>query len=149
MSTKLDPEELQLVEPPIGDGSFGTVYRGRYKTQDVAIKILKFQDLGDRKRDFEREIRIMEGLRSPFVVGFIGAVTIPGRLCLVTEYVPHGSLGAMLGRTKLSNSLKTRICLDCARGMAYLHSSKMMHRESRKNTLLLPASLSPFFCSPL
>eukprot|EP01105_Mastigella_eilhardi_P008122 TRINITY_DN1997_c0_g1_i21.p1 TRINITY_DN1997_c0_g1~~TRINITY_DN1997_c0_g1_i21.p1 ORF type:complete len:880 (-),score=208.25 TRINITY_DN1997_c0_g1_i21:598-3237(-) len=41
LSTKLDPDELQLVEPPIGEGGFGVVYRGSWRGQEVAIKKVK------------------------------------------------------------------------------------------------------------
>lgn len=105
------------------------MYRGTYRAQDVAIKVLKFQELGNRRREFEHEIRIMEGLRSPFIVGFCGAVTIPGRLCLVTEFVPLGSLTNLFGKGILNYIMKVRVCLDCARGMLYLHGAKMIHRD--------------------
>lgn len=39
LSTKIDFDEIKFYAPPIGDGSFGTVYRGVWRSLDVAIKV--------------------------------------------------------------------------------------------------------------
>lgn len=70
-STRLDPEEIRL-GPCIGEGGFGTVFFGQYRSQDVAVKQLKVQE-GDSvsigASEFQRELMALEDLRSPYIVG--------------------------------------------------------------------------------
>ena len=148
LSTRLDPDEIKLIQPPIGEGSFGTVFRGTYKTQDVAVKVLKNQSWGLKIADFHREMKIMEELRSPFIVNFIGAVVFPGRMCIVTEFIPYGSLSSLLHKENLTYLVKLRMVLDCARGMMYLHSCKIMHRDLKPDNLLVLSidDLAPVTC---
>lgn len=75
LSTRLDPDEVKLVQPPIGEGSFGTVFRGFYKGQEIAAKVLKNQAWGDKIQELYREIKIMDELRSPFIVNVNNGVT--------------------------------------------------------------------------
>eukprot|EP01105_Mastigella_eilhardi_P010556 TRINITY_DN2467_c2_g1_i10.p1 TRINITY_DN2467_c2_g1~~TRINITY_DN2467_c2_g1_i10.p1 ORF type:complete len:1995 (+),score=390.57 TRINITY_DN2467_c2_g1_i10:793-5985(+) len=81
-STFLDPFEIDKVEPKIAEGAFGVVYRGRYRGQEVAVKILKNQEyITDQVRDdFKREVEMMEMLRSPYVCNIPLWVSLRHRL---------------------------------------------------------------------
>jgi serine/threonine protein kinase len=93
-------------------------------------------------------MKLLEDLRSPFIVNFVGAVVFPGRMCIVTEFIPHGSLGSLLRKEELSYLLKVRMCFDCAKGMMYLHSFKMMHRDFKPENLIVLSlnELDPVTC---
>ena len=94
LSTYLDIEDLVLYKPPIGNGAYGTVYKGRYRGLDVACKVLKNQDLmTEEDLDlFKREVNMFETIRHPCIVNYVGAVFIPNSLALVTELCQYGSL---------------------------------------------------------
>ena len=38
----------------------------------------------------------MHKLRSPFIVGFVGASYVPGKLCVLTEFMEKGSVARIL-----------------------------------------------------
>ena len=52
----------------------------------MAIKVLKNQETTDLNmiKDFEHEVGIMENLRSPYIVHFVGACHLRGKLAIVT-----------------------------------------------------------------
>ncbi|KYQ90612.1 ankyrin repeat-containing protein [Tieghemostelium lacteum] len=77
--------------PLLGTGASGKVYKGFYKDQEVAIKVLKsFSDPKDRA-EFKKEFQIVSSLRAPGVVYFYGA-GFKDKLCIVMEYCSRGSL---------------------------------------------------------
>ncbi|KAL6068396.1 hypothetical protein QOT17_008205 [Balamuthia mandrillaris] len=91
---EIDYSELSLSER-VGVGSFGEVYKGEWHGQCVAVKKVLFpMHILDEAliRDFRDEIVLMSKLRHPQVVLFMGACVQPPHLCIVTEWMPRGSL---------------------------------------------------------
>ena len=57
---EIEPNEVELFET-LGKGSFGTVYRGKCRSKEVAVKILHFQVLDEKALDtFRQEVQIMK-----------------------------------------------------------------------------------------
>ncbi|KAH3745821.1 protein serine/threonine kinase [Pelomyxa schiedti] len=137
LSTSLDPDELQLEERPIGEGGYGIVFRGTWRGQNIAAKIVKNPEGKNTMTEFQQEVHILESLRSPYIVSFIGAVNIPGKLVLVTEFVKYGSLTSCLDKYPFSLQLKVKCLLDCCLGMVYLHGNSMLHRDLKTDNLLM------------
>jgi hypothetical protein len=96
---KLDSEawmingnELQLVQP-LGEGSFGQVWKATWRDQEVAVKMLT-QEVSTSKsarQDFLAEMRIMSQLRHPNCVLFMAAAVKP-QMAIVMEFMSLGSL---------------------------------------------------------
>jgi serine/threonine protein kinase len=56
---EVSPDEIEKFSV-LGDGSFGTVYAGRCRSKDVAIKVLHKQDLDEKTlQAFRREVEII------------------------------------------------------------------------------------------
>ncbi|KAJ0985494.1 hypothetical protein J5N97_003850 [Dioscorea zingiberensis] len=134
-------EDLQIGER-IGLGSCGEVYRADCNGTEVAVKKFLNQDLsGDAVEQFKCEVRIMLRLRHPNVVLFMGAVTRPPNLSILTEFLPRGSLYRLLHRpnVQLDEKRRLRMALDVAKGMNYLHASHppIVHRDLKTPNLLV------------
>ncbi|KAL1356862.1 hypothetical protein HN51_008843 [Arachis hypogaea] len=134
-------EEITLGER-IGLGSYGEVYRGEWRGTEVAVKRFLDQDIsGESLEEFKSEVQIMKRLRHPNVVLFMGAVTRPPNLSIVTEFLPRGSLYRLIHRpnNQLDERRRLRMALDTARGMNYLHNCTpvIVHRDLKSPNLLV------------
>ncbi|KAE8682024.1 Serine/threonine-protein kinase CTR1 [Hibiscus syriacus] len=144
--------ELVLKEK-VGAGSFGTVHRAEFRGCEVAVKILMEQDFHiERFREFLREVAIMKCLRHPNIVLFMGAVTQPPKLSVLTEYLSRGSLFRLLQMPDawmvLNERLRLNMALDVARGMNYLHQLKppIVHRDLKSPNLLVDSNYTVKVC---
>ncbi|XVF82735.1 hypothetical protein PTKIN_Ptkin16aG0073400 [Pterospermum kingtungense] len=155
----IDQEDLNIpwselvLKEKIGSGSFGTVLRAEFRGCEVAVKILMEQDFHtERFREFLREVGIMKCLRHPNIVLFMGAVTQPPMLSIITEYLPRGSLFRLLQMPDaglvLDERLRLNMALDVARGMNYLHrlNPPIVHRDLKSLNLLVDSSYTVKVC---
>ncbi|XP_057859089.2 serine/threonine-protein kinase ppk1 isoform X2 [Cryptomeria japonica] len=134
-------EDLKIGEQ-IGQGSCGTVYHGLWYGSDVAVKVFTEQEYSNELIDaFRKEVALMKKLRHPNILLFMGAVTSSERLCIVTEFLPRGSLFRLLQRNTPGMDWKRRVrmALDIARGMNYLHhlNPPIVHRDLKSSNLLV------------
>mmetsp|Transcript_44626 Transcript_44626/g.112459 ORF Transcript_44626/g.112459 Transcript_44626/m.112459 type:complete len:909 (-) Transcript_44626:74-2800(-) len=139
-SWEVEADELQIVEPPLGEGTFAKVYKGMYRNQEVAIKVLKSKVDAKQLDEFRKEFAIMSSIRSPNVVFFYGA-TIRPNLCMVMEFCHKGTLYDVLNDKSavVDWPLFFKFAKDMVRGTWCLHSWKpqIVHRDLKTLNLLV------------
>uniref|UniRef100_A0A5B7BPI2 Protein kinase domain-containing protein n=1 Tax=Davidia involucrata TaxID=16924 RepID=A0A5B7BPI2_DAVIN len=139
-----DLEELR----ELGSGTFGTVYHGKWRGTDVAIKRIKKSCFTGRSSEqerltveFWREADILSKLHHPNVVAFYGVVQDGpgGTLATVTEFMVNGSLRHVLlcKERNLDRRKRIIIAMDAAFGMEYLHSKNIVHFDLKCDNLLV------------
>ncbi|XP_065851652.1 serine/threonine-protein kinase EDR1 [Euphorbia lathyris] len=143
-------EDLDIGER-IGLGSYGEVYHADWNGTEVAVKKFLDQDFsGAALAEFKREVRIMRRLRHPNVVLFMGAVTRPPHLSIITEFLPRGSLYRILHRPhgQIDEKRRIKMALDVARGMNCLHTSipTIVHRDLKSPNLLVDKNWTVKVC---
>ncbi|MED6106355.1 hypothetical protein PIB30_004130 [Stylosanthes scabra] len=133
-------ERCLRCEKKIASGSFSDLYKGTFCNQDVAIKVLKEDNLNENiQREFYQEICILSKIQHKNVVRFFGACTKPPNLYLVTEYMSGGSIYDFLHIKKAVLSLPwlLRVAIDVSEGMKYLHQNNIIHRDLKTANLLM------------
>ncbi|XP_077229321.1 serine/threonine-protein kinase STY13-like isoform X2 [Tasmannia lanceolata] len=140
----IDPK-LLFVGPRIGEGAHAKVYEGKYKNQDVAVKIVHRGDtpeeVAKREGRFEREVAMLSRVQHKNLVKFIGACKEPV-MVVVTELLLGGSLRKYMLNIRprcLDMSVAVGFALDIARAMECLHSHGIIHRDLKPENLLLTA----------
>ncbi|XP_076898928.1 serine/threonine-protein kinase STY46-like [Bidens hawaiensis] len=141
VDTEIDIRFLQIGER-IGSGSCGDLHRGVYVGQDVAVKILRSEALNKTLEDeFCHEVTILRKVNHSNVVRFIGACTTQPHMCIITEYMPGGSVFEYLQKHHHSLTLTqlVKFSIDVCRGMEYLHKNNIIHRDLKTANLLMDA----------
>ncbi|KAJ9550380.1 hypothetical protein OSB04_014425 [Centaurea solstitialis] len=136
---EIDPQFLTL-DHKVASGSYGDLYKGTYRSQEVAIKVLKAERIDtDMQKEFAQEVYIMRKIRHKNVVQFIGACTKPSSLCIVTEFMSGGSVYDYLHKQKGTFKLPIllKVAIDISRGMDYLHQNNIIHRDLKAANLLM------------
>lgn len=133
--TQLDLETITW-GVQLGAGAFGEVYSGVWNGCDVAVKKL-FANADPQ--EFHAEVAFLSRIRHPNVVLFMAASVAD--LCIVTEFCAMGSLYDLLHESDTIFDLdRINSCvLQSLRGMTYLHSCDIIHRDLKTQNLLVDA----------
>ncbi|XP_043281270.1 mitogen-activated protein kinase kinase kinase 7-like [Venturia canescens] len=135
---EIDYDEIET-EEVVGKGSFGVVWKGRWRGRYVAIKHI---DTEGERRAFAVEVRQLSRVAHPNIVRLYGACT-RNPVCLVMEYAEGGSLYNVLHcepQPRYTAAHAISWALQCANGVAYLHNMKpkpLIHRDLKPPNLLL------------
>ncbi|AVK75014.1 serine-threonine kinase [Pandoravirus quercus] len=133
-------DELEMGES-LGSGGYGEVRRAVWKGTDVAVKSMSADKVTrEMERNFCEEVRVMTSLRHPNVVLFMAACTKPPNMCIVMEYMALGSLYELLHNElipELPFMLKAKMAYQASKGLYFLHSSGIVHRDVKSLNLLL------------
>ncbi|CAI0475615.1 unnamed protein product [Linum tenue] len=137
---EINPTELDLTNSV--QITKGTFRLASWRGIQVAVKMLGEEVLSDedKVRAFRDELDLLQKLRHPNVVQFLGAVTQSSPMMIVTEYLPKGDLREYLKRKgPLKPAKAVRFALDIARGMNYLHETRpepIIHRDLEPSNIL-------------
>jgi len=141
LTAKDDPKKQRV----LGAGSFGVVYLCKYAGTEVAVKKINAEHTTRENllEDFEHEVNMLKCMRHPNVVLFMGISrdTDAGHMYIVQEFVQGGSLLSKLQKNKnISWNERTRMALEIARSLMYLHGRSCMHRDLKCENILIDAS---------
>jgi len=146
---KIDPDEIEF-DKLVGEGSFGKVYRAKWKGNVVAVKTFKLAGYSENvAKDVIKEASIQSNMKNPYVVMLYGVI-IDEHIAIVTEFFELGGLDVLITRANTTPAvanimtplLRARYASDIAMGMAYLAASNIVHRDLKPGNILV-ASTNP------
>ncbi|CAA2970848.1 serine threonine- kinase [Olea europaea subsp. europaea] len=135
----------------IGEGGFGSVYKGKLRTgQIAAIKVLSTES-SQGVKEFLTEIQLISDVEHENLVKLYGCCVEDNQRILVYNYLENNSLAQTLlgkGHSRIQFSWRTRvkICIGVAKGLAYLHEElqpHIVHRDIKASNILLDKDLTP------
>ncbi|PAA93745.1 hypothetical protein BOX15_Mlig032202g1 [Macrostomum lignano] len=145
------------VDCPVGQGRFGQVFRGTWRTGEVsdtvAVKI--FHSRAEASWSREGEIYATPGLAHPSILGFIAIDNVDAgwetQLWLITDYHANGSLQTYLMEHSISCRVAAGMCHSIVTGLAHLHTELISagfvkpgiaHCDVKSNNILVKADLT-------
>ncbi|XP_048127081.1 rust resistance kinase Lr10-like isoform X1 [Rhodamnia argentea] len=138
-------------EEKLGQGSYGTVYKGKLSSEIfVAVKMLD-NSFGNGE-EFINEVSTMGRIHHVNVVRMVGFCADGFRRALVYEFLPNESLEKFIfpGEDALGPSLSWErlhdIALGVAKGIEYLHQGcdhRILHFDIKPHNILLDDNFNP------
>lgn len=144
----------------LGCGSLGSVFCAleQAKGQVIAVKevLINQEDETDMrfKEALEHEISIIQELKHPHIVSYLGHDYVNSCLYIYLEYMPGGSLAQVLAQFgPFEESLIAVYTRELLEGLEYLHTRRpaVLHRDVKGGNVLVgldcKVKLSDFGCS--
>lgn len=143
----------------IGEGNFGTVIKGTFPSRrnqpeiPCAIKILKYTEFTDEVQErFYREIGCQASLKHETILPLLGCsiqIMKKGDYAIVTEFMEKGSLSKLIADAERGaapqdwETIKAINIFGIAAGMAFVHKSKIIHRDLKTDNIMLDDNYHP------
>ncbi|XP_057423906.1 U-box domain-containing protein 32 isoform X2 [Lotus japonicus] len=126
----------------IGEGRYGSVYKGLLRNMHVAIKMLPSYGC-QIQLEFQRQVEVLSRVRHRNLITLIGSCE--ESRSLVYEYLNNGSLESHLAckdKTPLPWQIRISIATDICSALIFLHSSEpcIIHGNLKPSKVLLDAN---------
>lgn len=138
----LSEEDFNVIET-IGVGNFGKVCKADYLGTTVAVKeCFKIPGI-DFKKYLEREVSLLQTLRHPNIIQFLGIYTnSTENTFIVTEFLSGGNLSTYIKQNDAADwNTRISFSIDISRAIYYLHKQNIIHRDLKPENLLLTENL--------
>lgn len=143
--------DLVMNKKCIGEGAFGTVFKGRLGNQTCAVKVLRplalqllmeFEDITVQDEALKRlldESKILEDLKHPNVVKHLCSYKDPksNLPILVMELMDESLTRFLKSEKPLSPRTEASLSLDIASALQFIHSENIIHRDLCSDNVLL------------
>ncbi|RDB21802.1 Serine/threonine-protein kinase STY17 [Hypsizygus marmoreus] len=152
--TDLTGKVIKTEEHYFAYGGFSEIYRGRLKDTNeiVAIKLLRGvhtdpETLEKTTRRIYRESRVWHDLKHDNILPFLG-ISTSGDLgpspALISPLCEEGHVIQYLQRHPETD--RSKLLLQIARGLDYLHSKDIVHGDLKCNNILMHKNGYPLLC---
>ncbi len=143
---------IVFLDELLGKGAFGAVFKGSYKGEMCAVKVLLHDavemqasiSIGkneEASNAIDRESDFLKSFQHPNVVQFLSTATHPksGSTILIVELMDCNlrSYFSGLGEESLTSECEISLSKDMACGLAFIHSKQIIHRDLCGDNVLL------------
>jgi TOMM system kinase/cyclase fusion protein len=125
---------------PIGNGTFGVVYRARQRStgREVALKCIRGDASPRERADFLRERDRCARLVHPHIVPLIDAGETDGRLWAAFALVPGETLRAVLDREGTLDAAEAlHLCGEMLDALCHAHGQGVVHRDLKPENVMI------------
>ncbi len=149
---KINEDLTVFLDEKVGRGAFGVVFKGSYRGEICAVKIL-IGDVRQMQTDipignneeavtaFDRECDFLKSLQHPNVVQYLSTAKHPksDAPLLVVELMDCSlsSFFSDLDEEYFTSKYEINISKDLSCGLAYIHSKQIIHRDLCGDNVLL------------
>ncbi|CAN6894617.1 unnamed protein product [Brassica oleracea] len=135
---------------PLGEGGFGTVFKGKLPDatgRDIALKILT-ESKGNGE-DFINELASMSRASHVNIFSLFGFCYEGSKRAIIYDFMPNGFLDKFISAimsTKMNWNTLYNIAIGVARGLEHLHSScvpEIVHFDIKPHNILMDRDLCP------
>ncbi|KAI3462771.1 hypothetical protein Pfo_019434 [Paulownia fortunei] len=131
----------------IGRGTFGSVYVASNRETGALCAMKEVEILPDDSksaesmRQLEQEIKVLSHLKHPNIVQYYGSEIVGDKFYIYLEYVHPGSINKFIHDHcgAITESIVRNFTRHILCGLAYLHSTKTIHRDIKGANLLVDA----------
>ncbi|KAJ8417509.1 hypothetical protein AAFF_G00223520 [Aldrovandia affinis] len=120
----------------LGHGNGGTVYKAYHLVgkRVLAVKVIPLDITVELQKQIMSELEILYKCDSPYIITFYSAFFVENRISICTEFMDGGSLDVY---RRIPEQVLGRIAVAVVKGLTYLWSLKILHRDVKPSNMLV------------
>ncbi|KAL1007659.1 hypothetical protein UPYG_G00089780 [Umbra pygmaea] len=135
MTGQINAQDIQYQER-LGQGNGGTVYKAYHLLgkRVLAVKVIPLDITEELQKQIMSELEILYKCDSSYIITFYSAFFVENRISICTEFMDGGSLDVY---RRVPEQVLGRIAVAVVKGLTYLWSLKILHRDVKPSNMLV------------